>query len=685
MQETYSEEETGVEEDPAEEIVDISDVSDAIDEAEEADVGIESSEAEEPVLVKTARKPFRDWLETDDAVRTVYLVFGFFMILLLMVLLQFSTSAVCCGDWDGYYHIRWSALVWENFKSFQWLPDFNWLPLTVLNPTDYADHHFLFHLLQIPFLWLFEPVMAAKVASVFYGTLAIFSVYWLLFKHKIDYMLLWLGALLTCANPFFYRMNMAKAPPLTIIYSVIGIYLLFERKYIWLLPLMFAFVWTYSLFPLLFIAAAIWTAIIAWNEKKFEWQPLAYTTGGMVLGNIINPYFPNNLFLLWEHFSTKFRGTFEVAVGGEWYPYSGWQLITHLTVALAAMLIGYVLFRPRNGKLPEKATFFLVFATILLIWIFRSKRLAEYFPPFAILFCAFSWKSFFTPTAPELPEDFRREIEPFLDSEKTTEKGELIGAFKQTAPWVIGIFFVGLMFYNYIGINIKPFGMKYLEIKQEGLITSIRKNEPNDKYEEAMNWAVENIPAGERIFNCNWDDFPKMFFFDTKHSYVYGLDPNYLFSQDEELYKLVKEITDGKIDDPAPLIRDKFGSRYIFSDAKENEDFIAKILQSGWAETVYEDGEAYFIMIREDKGEPPPEADDAKPGTPEEEAELKKAEGEENKDDPNANANADPLDDEELEEDESDLDEIDDEMEPEDVEEFDPEEEVEGNSNDAQP
>ena len=30
------------------------------------------------------------------------------------------------------------------------------------------------------------------------------------------------------------------------------------------------------------------------------------------------------------------------------------------------MLIGYILFMPKNGKLPEKATFFLMFVSILL-------------------------------------------------------------------------------------------------------------------------------------------------------------------------------------------------------------------------------------------------------------------------------------------------------------------------------
>jgi hypothetical protein len=557
---------------------------------------------ETPETNENPKLTWQQWLGTDEAVRWVYLIFGFCAIVLLMVMLQFSTKAICCGDWDGYYHIRWSSLLWENFKHFKWLPEFKWLPLTVLNANAYADHHFLFHLLQIPFLWFFEPVTAAKVATVFYGSLAIFAVYWLIFRYKIDYLLIWLGALLTCANPFFYRMNMAKAPPLTIIITIAGIYLLFERKYIWLFPLMFVFVWTYSLFPLLLFAAIIWTAIIAWNERKVEWQPLAYTFGGMVLGNIINPYFPANLGLFFEHFWTKFKvGDFEVPVGGEWYAYSGIELLTHFPVALIAMLIGYVLFAPKNGKMPEKSTFFLGFVTILLVSQFRSKRFAEYFPPFAILFAAFSWKEFITPLVIQLPDYFKRDIEPLLDAAKDSVESANIKIFKQIALGFIGVVLVAILFFNFRGFE---------SLGQTGLISDIKNNEAADKYENAMRWANENIPEGERFFNCNWDDFPKMFFYDQKHSYVYGLDPNYLYSKNPELYKQISDITGGKIDDPAPIIRDQFGAKWIFTDAKENTDFVAKALESGWCETVYEDSDAQILKIRDAKGEVPNESVD---------------------------------------------------------------------------
>lgn len=554
------------------------------------------------------KQTWQQWLGTDEAIRWIYLVFGFFAIFILMTILQRSTDAICCGDWDGYYHIRWSSLLWENFKAGKWLPEFTWLPLTVLNAQDYADHHFLFHLLQIPFLWFFEPVMAAKVAAVFYAGLAIFSIYWLLFYYRVNYLLLWLGALLTCANPFFYRMNMAKAPPLTIIITVIGIYLLFERKYIWLAPLMFLFVWTYSLFPLLLFAAVFWALIIGWNERKIEWQPVVYTLGGMILGNLINPYFPTNLKLFYGHFVEKFKvGTdFAVAVGGEWYPYSGQDLLTHLPIALAAMLVGYILFAPKNGKLPEKATFFLMFVTVLLAAQFRSKRFAEYFPPFAVLFAAFSWQAFQIPNVLQLPQEFMDEIAPYLDKKKS-EAEATYQLLKQIAVGFLGFIFVVLIFYNIRGVNMEWW---FLNIKQEGLTQSIASNEPNSKYERSMNWLNQNVPAGERIFNCNWDDFPKMFFYDQKHNYVYGLDPNYLYTKNPELSKLIGEITSGKTDDPAPVIREKFGSRYVFTDAKENTDFVAKMLDSGWAEIAYDDDEAIILKIRDVKGAVPPDAAD---------------------------------------------------------------------------
>ena len=346
----------------------------------------------------------------------------------------------------------------------------------------------------------------------------------------------------------------------------------------------------------------------------------------MVLGNVINPYFPKNLYLFWEHFITKFKigSDFAVSVGGEWYPYTGMELLTHFPVAMIAMLIGYILFMPKNGKLPEKATFFLMFVSILLAAQFRSKRFAEYFPPFAVLFAAFSLQAFAVKQAVLLPVEFQREIEPYLDSEKTKTRDAWMRSFKQAAVWTLGIVLGVVFMINMIGLQ--RFGVEY-----GGLMGTINDNDRNDKYQQAAEWARDNIPEGERIFNANWDDFPKLFFHDTKHSYVYGLDPNYLYSENPDLYKLLTEITGGKVDVAAPDIRSRFGANYVFTDAKENDDMVAKLLDSGWSDIVYEDSEARILKLREQKGEAP--SDEDAPETPEEKKQL---------DDEEKAANVDP-------------------------------------------
>ena len=76
--------------------------------------------------------------------------------------LQFSTPSICCGDFDGYYHIKWSQLLWQSLRNHTFPPPFIWLPLTTLDARNYVDHHLLFHFFQIPFTWSGNLRLGAK-------------------------------------------------------------------------------------------------------------------------------------------------------------------------------------------------------------------------------------------------------------------------------------------------------------------------------------------------------------------------------------------------------------------------------------------------------------------------------------------------------------------------------------------
>ncbi len=509
--------------------------------------------------------------------------------------LQYSTDAICCGDFDGYYHIKWSRMLWEALSNRSFPPIFTWLPLTSLNPNDYVDHHFLFHLIQIPFT--FGDLRAgAKVASILFATAALFSCFWLLIHYRIRYSLIWLVALLACSAPFLYRMNMAKAPPFAIIYLIVGIYFLFKRKYWPLVPLAFLFTLTYDAFLFLVLAVFIWVAVIGWTERRLEWRPILWVLVGVAAGLVINPYFPNNLQLHYEHLKMKLTPSdFSTKVGQEWYPYSSWEFLGNSFVACVAMIVGYVSFDPSDRKRMHHSLFFLIFATALMIMAARWKRIAEYWPPFAVIFSAFAlqpWLIGVRSTLTRLPTDILDELQPFLDRQ---EPADLPPEDDRNEVWRTVI----------AGLTVIALGVVLL-FNLRDTKRHIASSEPPDYYKAGAEWMRANVPAAQIVFNTDWDDFPRLFYYDPTHNYVTGLDPTYLFDENPALSRLYDRITLGEEEDPGPLIRDRFGARYVFTD-NAHDNFFNNAIESGWFDIVYEDTDCTILRIREEKSEPPPE------------------------------------------------------------------------------
>ena len=140
-------------------------------------------------------------------------------------------------------------------------------------------------------------------------------------------------------------------------------------------------------------------------------------------------------------------------------------------------------------------------------------------------------------------------------------------------------------------------------------IKDIRESQPHNYYSAGAEWMRANVAPGQLIFNTDWDDFPRLFYFDPTHAYVSGLDPTYLYDKDPALSKLYERITLGEQEDPGPLIRDRFGAHYVFTD-NSHGDFFDNAQASGWFEIVYEDRDCTILQIRDHKVEPQPEESD---------------------------------------------------------------------------
>jgi hypothetical protein len=529
-------------------------------------------------------------LQSESFIRIIQLVAGAILIGFVFWWLQFSTNAICCGDFDGYYHIKWSRTLWESIKGKTFPPSFPWLPLTTLNPRDYVDHHLLFHIFQIPFAAASDPRLGAKISAALFGSLAVFACYWLLIRYRVRYAFVWLIALLASSVPFLFRMNMAKAPPFAIIFLILAIHFCFKRKYWPLQPLALVFTWTYDLFLLLVMAALFWTITIAITEKRFEWRPVVFVLLGCAAGLVMNPYFPKNLHLFVEHMKIKLTmADFDTKVGNEWYPYDSWEFLGNSAVACIAMLVGYLAFEPTERRRAHYPIFFLLFSTALLIMNARWKRIAEYWPPFAILFAGFSlkpWLDGYRPYLSRLPADVLQELLPFLDREgaPTPPKDTTLrDVLRIVAVVVVALTLSTVLFFNVWAAS-----------------DEIGDSERHEYYSQGAAWMRANIPAGQVVFNTDWDDFPRLYYFDPSHYYVSGLDPSYLFDKDPGLSQLYDRITLGREEDPGPLIRDRFGARYVFSD-NTHHDFYEHARSSGWFDIVYEDAQCVIMYIRDEK------------------------------------------------------------------------------------
>jgi hypothetical protein len=564
--------------------------------------------------------PARKSLATLLSGRVWLLLSGALIIGVAFWYLQFSTASICCGDYDAYYHFRWSRMLWDGLWAGNFPPAFNALPLTTLNPKDYVDHHFLFHLFQAPFTLFSDFQTGAKIGTWLFACLAVYTCFWLIVRSRLSYPLIWLVAILGSSAPFLYRIHMGKAMSVSIVLLVVGIYLLFERKYGWLLPLSYVFALAYDMVALLWVATLVWAAVMLWSERRIEWKPLVFVAVGSAAGFIINPYFPLNVRLYYEHALMKITPKdFSTAVGTEWYPYSTWEFLGNCGTAVVAMIAGYVAYRGAGIKESQRSLFLLLFATFLMLVNARWRRFSEYWPPFAVLFAAFALhphiaraRTRFLGRADDAPHAHDRiEAEAVaahaseaMHPPRTVESLERARVAEFMLVATAFVLLVAPMVW-YTRITARDIG---------GMAGP-------ENYRGGVEWLSQNATQGELIFNTDWDDFPKLFFYNPDLAYVSGLDPTYLLDKDKRLSELYakigisSELSDEEVANLGPLIRDNFCTgvgesrrcaRYAFTD-HEHKDFFSNALDSGWFDLVYEDGDCSILRIREAKGDPWPD------------------------------------------------------------------------------
>ena len=487
--------------------------------------------------------------------------FALFLLFFLgMAVIQFATPDM--PDNDGFYHIKLAWLMrTEGLK-----PAFPYLPVSILNENEFYDHHFLFHVALIPFTFG-DLRTGAKWAAVLFASLAFLAVWYLFHRQRVPYAWLWALGLLGISEAFLFRMSITRAQSLSLGILALAYAWLLEGKYKHLAILGFIYVWTYDAFPLMIALAVMHVLAVAMTERRFEFRPLLYTSAGIFLGMIINPYFPDNLIFSYHHMLPKLADATSVRVGNEWYPYDTKQLLDNSLPALVAFASGIVALGLAGRKMDARTALGLFVSLLFGLMLFQARRFVEYFPPFALIFATFAWAPLFS-TAPNSAYA------------SIPTKPRFTSLLQNYLP----VTFLSLAVFVSIGSSISPARAAIDGAKPYGL------------YANASTWLEKNTPAKARVFQTDWDDFPRLFYYNTRNTYLIGLDPTYLQLYDAGLYDLWVDITQGNVENPSQIVANTFDSQYIHTDLNHG-DFLRVASEDPGLKEVYRDDQAVIFEV----------------------------------------------------------------------------------------
>ncbi len=439
-------------------------------------------------------------------------------------------------DFDSYYHIKMAQIM----RSSQDLtPNFVWLPQTVLSEQNFFDLHWLFHVLLIPFAQG-NLILGGKIAAVVFASLALLSAGFLIRSQKVPFWPLWTILIFGSSAGLVYRMSMLREPSLSLAWILVSISLILKQRYKWLILTSLTYVWLYSGYPILIVIAGIYVA--AFKIAKHRWQlkvPI-YITVGILLGLVVNPYFPKDLTFLFYNLSDKFLHQ-NIPIGiAEWEPYPPVLILRHGGLGFLLTFAGIAaVFKSRRFTVEN--IFLLGMCALTGVMFLRYQRFVEYFPVFATIFCAVA-----------------------------------------TAPFVANI--RNRRYFTISAATITIFLCIYT-VAEVKTLTSFFP--PANRVENAALFLKSHTPKGSLVFH-DYADFGPLFFENTHNTYTIGLDLSFLYRTSPEKLAIWLLLKQGEVENVAQTINRHFGANYIVWDL-QNKPFLTKAFADPRLKEVFRD------------------------------------------------------------------------------------------------
>jgi hypothetical protein len=458
-------------------------------------------------------------LTKNKRIALVFLIF-----IIPLSIMQFTVPHII--GFDGYSHIKTADII----KQKGFIKEFPWAKYTILSD-NYADIQVLFRVFLIPFTFL-GLALGAKIAAILFASLCFAVFYWFLAENRIRYAFFWSLLYLFTAETLMYRFLLPRQMPLVITLLIFTIYFLKKRKYLLLSIVSLVYALLYSGFIIQLFMIFLYFILTLAFSKKFDYRILLYSLIGTILGLMINPYFPNNMLMLYTQiFKVNFIANL---YNVEWKAWPFFEFIKNNVLVLFYFILASIILA-RNKKITKNTAFYLLLSLFFLVYTLKSRRMQEYLVPFSILMLVFFSNGIL----------------------RTFEKKRYSKYVKTAALATLAI----LIACNFILLRNDVINNTFLY-----------------HYDGCADW-LSNVPKGSLIF-INAYSFNYLFFKNSDMVYTHGMDLTYSYLQDPGKFERYMAILRGTTTDTEDFIVEDYNPSYIFAGKMKQDMELYKYIVS---------------------------------------------------------------------------------------------------------
>ncbi len=438
-------------------------------------------------------------------------LFVFVLLCLVFSVFYLTANGVSSLD-DHFFYFRYAELLRDN--GLDMANNFPWVYFSEMARENTRYPVSLFQISLVPFTYFENEIAGLKLADVFFASLSLALLYYVMRKMKIRYAFL-VVLFLVSTDAFFHRMIMGR--PYVLIASLVFLemYLAVHKRYkLLFLAALFHILWHQGTFFMPVLITVVVEISRNIRTGKIYVKNLAAAVFSTLLGALL---YPNFLEGLWSHGKTIFSIHYTMMTASKMRYIEGadtlsktLETVSHnseiaLLIFVSSLFLVVMFFRSQRKKAGGEAknadldimvySVFLFTLTVLGGSIMVSGRFYDFYFPGALLLGGLAWRK------------IRLEYQLIAD------------------PAIKKIFVPALTVFLLITFGYAMIGMMELSASHN-----------YRPYKKLSDWVRNNSQPGDVVFLRNWSDFPLFFFYNTDSYYSMGMEPMALREYDPKLF-----------------------------------------------------------------------------------------------------------------------------------------------------